>query len=270
METLPSGTVTFLFTDVEGSTRLMQALGDRWPEVHATHRRLLREAFAAHGGREIDTQGDAFFVAFARARDGVNAAAAAQDAVRAHPWPDGVELRVRMGLHTGEPAVGEEGYLGLDVVRAARLCAAAHGGQVLLSETTRSLLRGDEPEGVELRDLGEHRFKDLPHPERVYRLAAPGLAEERVPALREGGDALPAPTLPMPLTGRRDELSDRVRAVAIELRTTILTEVERELRDGRQRRESPPHESAWPFVFAGVVVTLFFGTIVAIVWLLTS
>jgi class 3 adenylate cyclase len=276
MSGLPSGTVTFLFTDVEGSTRLMRDLGDRWPQVHATHRRLLREAFAASGGREIDTQGDAFFVAFARARDGINAAAAAQESLRSNEWPDGREVRVRMGLHTGEPAVGEEGYLGLDVVRAARLCAAAHGGQVLLSETTRALLRGDEPEGVELRDLGEHRFKDLPHPERVYELIAPGLAE-RHPALRTSdAESTRTPDLPMPVQGRRDELSERMRAAAFELRSSIISEVERGLREGLRegRREErrppqPPKMAVAGLVFAGVTATLFFGMIVAVVYLLT-
>jgi class 3 adenylate cyclase len=269
---LPSGTVTFLFTDVEGSTRLMREAGEGWAEVHATHRRLLREAFAASGGREIDTQGDAFFVAFARARDGVNAAAAAQEAVRTHAWPDGLELRVRMGLHTGEPAVGEEGYLGLDVVRAARLCAAAHGGQVLLSETTRALLRGDEPEHVELRDLGEHRFKDLPHPERVYQLVAPGLPE-RFPVLRTPEAAGPEPRLPMRLEGEPDELSDRVRAAAYELRASILGEVERGLREGARRppqaRKPPPKAPVAGMVFAGVTAALLFATVVAVVYLLT-
>jgi class 3 adenylate cyclase len=267
---LPSGTVTFLFTDVEGSTRLMRELGDRWQEVHATHRRLLREAFAACGGREVDTQGDAFFVAFARARDGVNAAAAAQQAIREQPWPGGAEVCVRMGLHTGEPAVGAEGYLGLDVVRAARLCAAAHGGQVLLSETTRALLRGDEPEGVELRDLGEHSFKDLPHPERVFQLVAPGL-DGRFPALRTAAPAAPQPRLPMRLDGEGEELSERLRAAALELRSSILTEVERGLREGVERRQppKPPRPAVAGLVFAGVTAALFFATVVAVVYLLT-
>jgi class 3 adenylate cyclase len=271
MSELPAGTVTFLFTDVEGSTRLMRELGDGWADVHATHRRLLREAFAASGGREIDTQGDAFFVAFARARDGVNAAAAAQEAVRDHAWPGDAELRVRMGLHTGEPAVGEEGYLGLDVVRAARLCAAAHGGQVLISETTRALLRGDEPEGVELRDLGEHGFKDLPHPERVYQLVAPGLPE-RFPALRTPEAPGPEPRLPMPVgAGTGDDLPDRVRAAAYELRASILQEVERGLREGARRpgpRQAPRAAMAG-MVFAGITAALFFATVVTIVYLLT-
>src|SRR6185312_16038915 len=133
----PAGTVTFLFTDIEGSTKLLQELGDDYGTVVADHRRILREAFGSAGGREVDTQGDAFFYSFQRARDAVSAAVAGQRALAAHEWPGGNEVRVRMGLHTGEPAVGDEGYVGMDVVRAARICSAGHGGQILLSETTR-------------------------------------------------------------------------------------------------------------------------------------
>ncbi len=169
MATFPSGTVTFLFTDIEGSTRLLQELGDEYGAVVADHRRILREAFGAAGGREVDTQGDAFFYSFPRARDGVAAAVAGQRALAAHTWPGGAQVRVRMGLHTGEPAVGEEGYVGLDVVRAARICSAGHGGQILLSETTRALAGGDLPPGASIRDLGEQRLKDVSS-ERVYQL----------------------------------------------------------------------------------------------------
>ena len=122
MPALPGGTVTFVFSDIEGSTALLKELGDRYGEVLATHRRLMRESFTARGGVEIDTQGDAFFFAFPRARDAVEAAVEAQRRHATQDWPDGVTVRVRMGLHTGEPAVGSEGYLGIDVVRAARLC----------------------------------------------------------------------------------------------------------------------------------------------------
>ena len=139
MPDLPSGTVTFLFSDIEGSTRLLQQLGAAWGDVLADHHRLLREAFAPTGGREVDTQGDAFFLAFARAGDATSAAAQGQRALSAHDWPDEVELRVRMGLHTGEPSMGEEGYLGIEVVPCRRICSAAHGAQVLVSETTRAL-----------------------------------------------------------------------------------------------------------------------------------
>jgi class 3 adenylate cyclase len=175
MATLPSGTVTFVFSDIEGSTALVKRLGDRYGEVLSDHRRLMREALGAHGGVEIDTQGDAFFFAFARARDAVAASVEAQRAHTAHAWPDGVDVRVRMGLHTGEPAVGDEGYHGLDVVRAARLGAAGTGGSVLLSETTRALLGSTLPEGVAVHPLGERRLKDLDEPERVYELAIEGV-----------------------------------------------------------------------------------------------
>ena len=158
MAELPSGTVTFLFTDVEGSTRLLKQLRDRYGEVLAEHRRILRAAFEEHGGQEIDTQGDAFFVAFRKATDAALAAGAAQRALAEHAWPEGGECRVRMGLHTGEPSVGDEGYHGLGVHRAARIMAAGHGGQVLLSQATCSVLEDDELPGIGLRDLGQHRL----------------------------------------------------------------------------------------------------------------
>jgi class 3 adenylate cyclase len=156
---LPTGTVTFLFTDVEGSTRLLHELGDAYADVLAEHRRVLREAFTRHDGVEVDTQGDAFFVAFAKASDALSAAAAAHDALASGP------IKVRMGLHTGEPLLTEEGYVGIDVHRAARIAAAGHGGQILLSRSTRDLV-GDGG----LRDLGEHRLKDLTAPERIYQV----------------------------------------------------------------------------------------------------
>src|SRR5215208_3102155 len=166
----PGGTVTFAFTDIEGSTRLLQELGDAYADVARDHRRLVRGAFTARGGTEIDSQGDAFFFSFPRARDAVAAAVDAQRALRAHAWPDGTDVRVRMGLHTGEPTVGEEGYLGIDVVRAARISAAGHGGQILLSETTRALVGNSVPDGVSIRDLGDAQLKDVQH-ERIYELA---------------------------------------------------------------------------------------------------
>jgi class 3 adenylate cyclase len=167
---LPGGTVTFLFSDIEGSTRLLEQLGDRYQEVHREHRRILREQLNAAGGQEIDTQGDAFFFSFPRAKDAVVGAVAAQRELATVAWPDGVDVRVRMGLHTGEPTVGEEGYLGIDVVRAARICSAGHGGQVLLSETTRALVGNNLPEGVQVRDLGQAHLKDIQH-ERIFELA---------------------------------------------------------------------------------------------------
>jgi class 3 adenylate cyclase len=167
---LPSGTVTFAFTDIEGSTRLLQELGDDYAEVVAAHRRIIRERFGEREGTEMDTQGDAFFFSFARARAAVEAAVAAQRALRDHAWPGGAEVRVRMGLHTGEPSVGDEGYIGLDVVRAARICSAGHGGQILLSETTRALLGNQLPDGVTVHDLGEAHLKDIQH-EHVFQLS---------------------------------------------------------------------------------------------------
>jgi class 3 adenylate cyclase len=169
VSTLPGGTVTFLFSDIEGSTRLLEQLGDRYEDVHREHRRILRERLTSAGGKEIDTQGDAFFFSFARAKDAVVGAVTAQRELATADWPDGVDVRVRMGLHTGEPTVGEEGYLGIDVVRAARICSAGHGGQVLLSETTRALVGNNLPEGVQVRDLGQAHLKDIQH-ERIFEL----------------------------------------------------------------------------------------------------
>jgi class 3 adenylate cyclase len=167
---LPGGTVTFLFTDIEGSTRLLQELGDDYGQVVADHRRLLRDVFQAGGGSEVDTQGDAFFYSFPRARDAVRAAVAGQRALASHEWPRGADVRVRMGLHTGEPTVGDEGYVGLDVVRAARICSAGHGGQILVSETTRALVGNELPDGVSVRDLGRQNLKDIQH-EHVFELS---------------------------------------------------------------------------------------------------
>src|SRR5438128_2151233 len=180
---LPGGTVTFLFTDIEGSTRLLKQLRERYAKALAEHQRILREAFDEHGGREIDTQGDSFFVAFPRATDAVAAAVEAQHGLAEQSWPEGAQLRVRMGVHTGEPTVGEERYVGLGVHRAARIAAAGHGGQVLVSQTTRELLRDDPIPDVSLQDLGEHQLKDLDEAERLYQLVAPGLAETFPPLM---------------------------------------------------------------------------------------
>jgi predicted ATPase/class 3 adenylate cyclase len=203
---LPIGTVTLLFTDIEGSTRLLHELGDRYAEALADHRRLLRECFLERDGREVDTQGDAFFVAFPRASDAVAAAAAAQRRLAGHPWPGGVPLRVRMGIHSGEPALTGEGYVGIDLHRGARICAAGHGGQVLLSQTTRELLGGHEPDATSLRDLGEHRLKDLTQPQRLYQLVIAGLATEFPPLRTLENRPTNLPTQPTPLLGREREL----------------------------------------------------------------
>ena len=206
MPNLPSGTVTFLFSDIEGSTTLLKQLGDGgYAELLATHRRLVRETFAAYAGREIDTQGDAFFYSFSRARAAV---AAAVDVQRAHAqskWPADVSVRLRIGLHTGEPAIGDEGYTGLDVVRASRLAAIGRGGQVLLSDTTRAIVADDLPEGVRLRPMGEHTLRDIERPEPLTELLIPGVEVSRPPdgpmlrpAHRERGRGGPLPPPPPP------------------------------------------------------------------------
>jgi class 3 adenylate cyclase len=205
MSELPSGTVTLLFTDIQGSTELMRTLGDVWPQAHADHRRLVREAFRQAGGREVDTQGDAFFAVFPRARAALEAAVSAQRALHEHAWPERKALRVRVGIHTGEPTIGEEGYLGLDVVRGARICSAAHGGQVLVSETTRALVRGDEPAGIELRDLGEHHLKDLDHAERLFQLVAPDLPAEFPPPASLGTQAEATSPVPALRVAEREQ-----------------------------------------------------------------
>jgi class 3 adenylate cyclase len=171
MPNLPSGTVTFLFSDIEGSTALLKRLGDElYAELLRTHRRIVRETFAEYHGQEIDTQGDAFFYSFHRAREAVAAAVAVQRAHNEQAWPQGVSVRMRLGLHTGEPAVGDDGYTGLDVVRASRIAAVGRGGQVLLSDTTRAIVAGDLPDGVAIRSLGDQRLKDIDQPEALHEL----------------------------------------------------------------------------------------------------
>jgi class 3 adenylate cyclase len=172
---LPAGTVTFVFTDLEGSTKLVTELGDRYGEVLSQHRRIVRETFGAAEGTEIDTQGDAFFYAFPRAREAVAACVDVQRTHAASEWPNEVTVRVRIGLHTGEPAVGEEGYHGLDVVRAARICTVARGGNVLMSETTRALVGSSLPSGVSVFPIGERHLKGIDEPERVFELDIEGV-----------------------------------------------------------------------------------------------
>ena len=205
---LPSGTVTFLFTDIEASTRLLHAVGpDAYAEALSEHRRMLRAAFEAHDGVEVDTQGDAFFVAFPTAPGAVAAADAGQRALERGP------IRVRMGLHTGTPTVTGEGYVGVDVHRGARVAALAHGGQVLITEATAALL-----DGVGLTDLGRHHLKDFDGPTRIHQLGA-----DSFPPLRTPG----AIDLPNPATGFIGREPDLHRAVTvwIEQSPRILTVV---------------------------------------------
>jgi class 3 adenylate cyclase/DNA-binding NarL/FixJ family response regulator len=188
---LPAGTITFLFTDIEGSTRLLKRLGgDYYKLLLAEHHDLFRALFVEHAGREVDTQGDAFFVVFQRAKDAVATALAAQRAVAAHSWPQQVDVRVRMGMHTGEPARAAERYIGLGVHRAARICSVAHGGQILLSHATYAVLADEMLPDLRFRDLGEHTLKDLDRPERLYQLVVPDLPSY-FPPLRGTGATLP-------------------------------------------------------------------------------
>ena len=209
--------MTFLFSDVEGSTRLLTRSPDRFTEVLATHQRLLRAAFAEHDGREVHTEGDAFFVAFARAGDAIAAAVSAQRALASQRWPTGVDVRVRMGVHTGEAEIRDDDYVGLDVHRAARICAAGHGGQVLISASTRELIADELPPDVALTDLGAHRLKDLDRPEHLFQLVIGDLpADFPAPAsLSPGpGGANGLPPAPNQTIGREDD----VRAIVDRLR----------------------------------------------------
>jgi predicted ATPase/class 3 adenylate cyclase len=205
---LPTGTVTFLFTDIEGSTRILSRLGDGYEPLLAAHAKILRAAIAGHAGTEVSTEGDAFFAVFPSAVEALRAVVDAQRALATHEWPVDATLRVRMGMHTGEGRLGGDNYVGLDVHRAARIAAAGHGGQVLLSDASRALVASELPDGVALRDLGEHRLKDLPAPERICQLEIDGLQHE-FPALRSL-DARPnnLPLATTPLIGREHELRE--------------------------------------------------------------
>ena len=190
---------------MEGSTRLLKRLGERYGDLLDAHQSILREACAASNGREIDTQGDSFFFAFRRAKDAVAAAVEGQRRLAAHPWPDGAELRVRMGVHTGEPVVGPDRYIGLAVNRGARIMAAGHGGQILLSGATRELVEDDLEPDISLRDLSDHRLKDLDRPERLFQVVADRLLSEFPPLRTED-----APTA---YSGLEDELATAAQAV---------------------------------------------------------
>jgi predicted ATPase/class 3 adenylate cyclase len=209
-----------LFSDIEGSTALLDRLGDRYGEALSAQRALLRAAFSARGV-EMGTEGDSFFVVFQSAADAVDCCVAAQLALAGHDWPGGVAVRVRMGLHSGEPARHEHGYVGLDVHRAARIAAAAHGGQVVLSEATWHLAQARLPTGVSVRDLGWHRLKDIEAPERIYQLVVPGLAD-RFPPLKSVGAQSRLPVPLTPLVGRERDL-EQVRAAVARPKVRVVT-----------------------------------------------
>jgi predicted ATPase/class 3 adenylate cyclase len=207
MSDLPTGTVTFLFTDIEGSTRLLLQQGQRYGSLLTEYRDLLRALFQAHSGQEVDTQGDSFLVVFGRAVDAVAAAVAIQRLLASHSWPEGVRMATRIGVHTGEPQLHPGGYVGIDVHRAARLMAAGHGGQVLLSQATYGLVRHELVEGVSLRDLGEHRLKDLLHPERIFQLVIADLPADFPPLKTLVSRRSNLPSQPTPLIGREQDVA---------------------------------------------------------------
>ncbi len=216
MHDRPRGTVTFLFTDIEGSTRILSAIGpELYGELLGVHQDVIRGAIAAHAGHEIDTQGDAFFVAFGRPHEAVDAAVEAQRALAAHPWPEGAELKVRMAIHTAEATTTSHGYVGVGVHRAARICAVGHGGQVLVSQATHDLLldEGATAGGTAatLLDLGTHRLKDFQEPQRLFQLTAPGLATE-FPPVRSATSPTNLPAEVTSFVGREREAAE-IRAL---------------------------------------------------------
>lgn len=228
---LPGGTVTFLFTDIEGSTKLLKQLRDQYSTLLDEHREILRDAFLKWNGHEVDSRGEEFFVAFPRATDAVAAAVSAQRELATHTWPEAVDVRVRIGLHTGEPWMAEEGYVGIDVHRAARIANAGHGGQVLLSETTAALVIDELPEGVSLLDLGRHRLKDVRRTEQIRQLVIDGLPTEFPPL--QSLEALPSGTPPekrrhnlpadlTPFIGRETELVE-IRDLLLDPSIRLLT-----------------------------------------------
>ncbi|HET9913100.1 MAG TPA: adenylate/guanylate cyclase domain-containing protein, partial [Anaerolineales bacterium] len=223
MSNLPLGTVTFLFTDIEGSTRLLQQLGEKYDALITEHNRLLRAVCETHHGNTLGREGDSFFVAFGRALDAVHAVVEAQRTLHTHAWPEGVNVRVRMGVHTGEPQISaSEHYVGIDIHRAARIAAAAHGGQVLISQTTCDLVEKELPRDVTLRDLGEHRLKDLRQPKHLYQLVIAGLPSSFPPL--KSLDAAPN-NLPIQLTsfiGRSNEM-DEIKQLLSDGRLVTLT-----------------------------------------------
>ncbi|MGB6581808.1 MAG: adenylate/guanylate cyclase domain-containing protein, partial [Streptosporangiaceae bacterium] len=218
-------TLTFLFTDIEGSTALLGRLGEEvYAQVLAAHHALIRSALAAHDGREMDTQGDAFFAVFSSPRACVAAVLQMQQAIQDHIWPDGEQVRVRIGIHCGEAARTATGLVGLEVHRAARVAAVAYGGQVLVSETAAALVRDGLPPGAVLTDLGVHRLKDLSRPERIFQLQAAGMRAEFPPLRSLGNPALPN-NLPGQLSafiGREREVAE-VRALVESARLVTLT-----------------------------------------------
>ena len=219
---LPAGTVTFLFTDIEGSTRLLQQLGDHYAELLSGYREILRSVATSHGGQEIDSAGDACFFAFSRVSDAVAAGVDAQRALGTHAWPEGTVARSRMGIHTGQPIAREGAYVGIDVHRAARICDAGHGGQILISDATRIVLEQALPDAVTLKLLGEYRLKDLLRPERLFQVLHPDLLETFPPLRTLDAHPNNLPPQPTAFIGRERELT-RTRAALLDEGVRLLT-----------------------------------------------
>ena len=222
---LPTGVVSFLLTDIEGSTRLLHQLGpDRYAAALSAHRELVRDAVTAHGGVEVDTQGDAFFIAFAEAAPCVSCAVAIQRTLAAHPWPDNQPLRVRIGAHTGTAQTTGEGYVGMAVHFAARIASAGHGGQILLSSATANAVR-DELRGadLDLRDMGEHRLKDVDGAQRLHQVVIPELPSDFSPLRTLATRPNNLPTPPTPFIGRAALVRDvRERVLRDDVRLVTL------------------------------------------------
>ncbi len=208
MSMLPTGTVTFFFSDIEGSTRLIQQLGERYPDILLAHHTIQREALAANGGHELRTEGDSFFIVFKSALEACAGAAAVQKMLAQHVWPEDGQVRVRIGLHTGEATLVGNEYLGLDVHRAARVASAGHGGQVLVSETTRALVDHVLAPGLTLKDLGMHRLKDLARPERLFQLSVEGLPADFPPLKTLEATPNNLPTQLTSFIGRDDQVRE--------------------------------------------------------------
>lgn len=219
---LPTGTVTFAMTDIEGSTRLLAELRDGYAPVLEAHRALVRGALARHDGVEVETEGDSFFCAFRRAGDAVAAAVDVQECLAAHPWPGARPVRLRIGLHTGEGVLSGGGYVGMDVHTVARVSAAGHGGQVLLTAATHALLDGHWPPGLGDVALGAHRLKDLPAPVPLYQVVAEGLEQRFPPPRTLERPEYELPVAPTPIFGRAEDAA-AVRKLLAASRLVTLT-----------------------------------------------
>jgi class 3 adenylate cyclase len=213
MVDLPTGTVSLLFSDIEGSTALLSRLGPAYADALDVQRRVLREAWAEHGGTELGTEGDSFFVVFPTAQGAVAAAVQAQRQMAGYPWPGGERVRVRMGIHTGTPMVHDGGYVGMDVHRAARIAGAAHGGQVVVSSATAELVAGCLQDRVALRDLGSHQLKDIAQSEHLFQLTIEDLPHD-FPALKTLGTSSSLPRAATPLVGRDGEVAELTALLA--------------------------------------------------------